>query len=104
MTMSTSTESQQTSNLATTDIDKITPLPGNRPITSSSFQVRETISVMGERPIASSNIKILDTITESGNRPITSSSLQFVEGQTVMGNRPIASNKIDDNELMGYID
>ena len=104
ITMPTPTESQKSAKLTTSEVEKPTPLPGNRPIASSNFQVRETISEMGERPIASSNLKVLDVITESGNRPITSSSLQFVEGQTIMGNRPIASNKIDDEDLMGYID
>ncbi|MGQ4648760.1 hypothetical protein [Lyngbya aestuarii] len=102
--MATPSKLQPTSQLVTTQRALPMPLPGNRPISASKVQFRETVSWMGKRPIASSNITISDTLTISGNRPITSSALKFIEGENLVGNRPIASNEIDDEDLMGYLD
>lgn len=83
----------------------LTPLPGNRPIDSSSIHVVSTISVMGERPIVASNNKIWNTITASGERPIYSSNLVISSTAMIMGNRPVASNFFEgEGNLMGYLD
>lgn len=82
------------------------PLPGNRPVDTSSFQVVGTMASMGEdRPIAASPIKVRDIIAVSGERPVAASSIQLSEAQMIMKNRPIASNYVDgDGDLMGYLD
>lgn len=102
----------------------LAPLPGNRPIASSTLAVRETMSmagvrpiapsdlqvvetmnIMGVRPIGANTIHIVDTINLSGVRPIASSALVVSQTYSSMGNRPIASNEIDDSYgLMGFLD
>lgn len=80
------------------------PLPGNRPIESSSLKVHDTLDPREKRPIVSSNMGVSETYMVSGNRPVAHSNINFDNTMKIMGNRPIASNQIDDDDLMGYID
>ncbi|MEQ8381937.1 MAG: hypothetical protein RH949_06165 [Coleofasciculus sp. A1-SPW-01] len=100
------------------------PLPGNRPIATSSLKVSDqgsirgirpidtselqivgTLSSMGERPITASNMQIRDVMVVSGNRPISVSTLHLENTEMILGNRPIASNVMEEaDEIMGYLD
>ncbi|MGB7440373.1 MAG: hypothetical protein WA919_04840 [Coleofasciculaceae cyanobacterium] len=103
--MASRTKAKKSSQLVVAQANQPTPLPGNRPITPSNFEVTDMISAAGERPVSSSHFEVTDIINISGSRPIVSGSLKFVEGETIFGNRPIASNEIDDErDLMGYLD
>jgi len=80
------------------------PLPGNRPIESSSLEVRNTLDPREKRQIVSSKMEVSQTYMVSGNRPVAHSNIDFDNRLTLMGNRPIASNNIDSDDLMGYLD
>lgn len=100
------------------------PLPGNRPIATSSLKVSDqgsirgmrpvdtselqvvgTFSSMGDRPISASNMQVRDIMAVSGNRPISVSTLHLTGTEMILGNRPIASNIMEEiDELIGYLD
>ncbi|MBE9188996.1 hypothetical protein IQ230_01155 [Gloeocapsopsis crepidinum LEGE 06123] len=81
------------------------PLPGDRPITASTFEISDTVNILGIRPIAASELQVSDTINLLGIRPIAASKLQVSKTITTSGIRPIASNKIEKiDELIGYLD
>ncbi|WP_204102690.1 MULTISPECIES: hypothetical protein [Spirulina sp. CCY15215] len=81
------------------------PLPQNRPIEPSHLDVVGTYNSMGERPITSTGFEISSSIVISGNRPIAKSNLDISETYNVMGNRPVAPNDFEDiATLIGYLD
>ncbi|HEY9811667.1 MAG TPA: hypothetical protein V6D13_20255 [Halomicronema sp.] len=85
------------------EISQSVSMSGNRPIGVSNIEVLETLSIMGNRPVVASHLHIQSMMTYSGNRPITASTLDIYD--FLAGGRPIASNDIDDPEsLMGYLD
>jgi len=106
---STDSTPENTSQVVTlpfsTSSFQTSPLPGDRPITASTFEISDTVNLLGIRPIAASEIQVSETINLHGIRPIAASELQVSKTITTSGIRPIASNKIEKiDELIGYLD
>ncbi len=95
------------------------PLPQNRPIGPTDFEIFETfnnrpiesskmtvIEMIDHRPVMANDFQVMEMYSASGNRPIGSSNLQISELYSLMGGkRPIAPNESDESSiLMGFID
>lgn len=76
-----------------------------RPIMASNIQVLD-LSFPGQRPVFTSSIQVRDDLTLPGGRPIIASDDRLLDAELLPGGRPIASNDIDNDmtDFIGYID
>ncbi|MUL35168.1 hypothetical protein [Gloeocapsopsis dulcis] len=105
MSVSSTAEAKTILNKSNNSFTKENSLPGDRPITASTFKISDTVNILGIRPIAASELQVSDTLNLLGVRPIAASELQVYKTITTAGIRPIATNEVEKiDELIGYLD